>query len=114
MAAMAARTHGHATTAEVQDRLTNIELSYEISLTGKRMTEAAHRLLRLLALLPDGLAYHDLSVVMPDQAEAAASVLRKAGLGFDEAERLRLLNPYLQSSLRRVTGAVAASRSQTQ
>ena len=79
--------------AEGQDRLTNIELSYEISLTGKRMTEAAHRLLRLLALLPDGLAYHDLSVVMPDQAEAAASVLRKAGLGLDEAERLRLLKP---------------------
>src|SRR5262249_42233838 len=81
--------------AEGQDRLTNIELSYEISLTGKRMTEAAHRLLRLLALLPDGLAYRDLSVAIPDQAEAAASVLRKAGLGFDEAERLRFLKPVL-------------------
>jgi tetratricopeptide (TPR) repeat protein len=79
--------------AEGQNRLTNIELSYEISLTGRRMTEAAHRLLCLLALLPDGLAYRDLSVAMPDQAEAAASVLRKAGLGFDEAERLRLLKP---------------------
>jgi tetratricopeptide (TPR) repeat protein len=78
--------------AEGQDRLTNIELSYEISLTDKRMTEAAHRLLRLLALLPDGLAHRDLSAAMPDQAEAA-SVLRKAGLGFDEAERLRLLKP---------------------
>jgi tetratricopeptide (TPR) repeat protein len=79
--------------AQGQDRLTNIELSYEISLTGKRMTEVAHRLLRLLALLPDGLAHRDLSVAMPDQAEAAAAVLRKAGLGFDEAERLRLLKP---------------------
>ena len=79
--------------AEGQDRLTNIELSYEISLTGKRMTEAAHRLLRLLALLPDGLAHRDLSMAMPDQAEAASSILRKAGLGFDEAERLRLLKP---------------------
>ena len=56
--------------AEGQDRLTNIELSYEISLTGKRMTEAAHRLLRLLALLPDGLVHRDLSAAMPDQVEA--------------------------------------------
>src|SRR5262249_60296977 len=102
------------TLAKGQNRLTHTEPSHKFSPPGKRMTEAAHRLLPLPALLPDGLPSRDLSAAMPDQAEAAAAVLRKAGLGFDEAERLRLLKPYLQSSLRRVTGAVAASRSQTQ
>jgi len=86
--------------ADGRDRLTNIELSYEISLTGPRMTAAGRRLLSLLALLPEGLAHNDISTVLPDQGEAAAAVLRQTGLAFDEAERLRLLAP-LREYIRR-------------
>ena len=75
------------------ERLTNIEVSYEFSINSPRRTREALRLLRLLALLPSGLAAKDLSLVMHRDGPAAASVLRKLGLVFDESERLRLLAP---------------------
>ncbi len=79
--------------ADAKDRLTNMELSYEISLADRRMTPEGKRLLSLLALLPGGLAHCDLGAVMPERADAAASTLRKTGLGFDEVARLRALAP---------------------
>ena len=82
------------------DRLTNIELSYDISLTSSRMTPEALRLLSILGLLPGGLEVGDLPEVLPGSAGEAARVLRKAGLAFDEAGRLRLLAP-LREYLRR-------------
>jgi tetratricopeptide (TPR) repeat protein len=75
-----------------KDRQTNMELSYELSWTGPRMTPEAKRLLQLLALLPAGLAHTDLAVVL-QQGHAAASTLRKTGLAFDEVDRLRVLAP---------------------
>ena len=76
-----------------RDRLTNIELSYEVSWTGPRMTSAGRRLLSLLALLPAGVAHADLGTILPQVATPAAATLRKAGLAFDEAQRLRVLAP---------------------
>jgi tetratricopeptide (TPR) repeat protein len=75
------------------DRLSNIELSYEISRSSKRMTADARRLLGILALLPGGVDAKDLPSVMPTGGGVAASVLRKTGLAFDEGGRLRILAP---------------------
>ncbi|MFA6448558.1 MAG: tetratricopeptide repeat protein [bacterium] len=75
------------------DRLTNIEISYKLSINGPRMVRYAKRLLSLLAFLPDGLAHSDFEAVLPNKSDEAASVLRKVGLAFDESDRLRLLAP---------------------
>jgi tetratricopeptide (TPR) repeat protein len=86
--------------ADARDRLTNIELSYELSLHGPRMTDGGRRLLSMLALLPNGLALTDVGAIMPDGGDAAAMTVRKAGLIQDEAGRVRLLAP-LREYLRR-------------
>lgn len=75
------------------DRLTNIEISYKLSINGPRMVSYAQRLLSILAYLPDGLAHCDIEAVLPNKSAQAASVLRKVGLAFDESDRLRLLAP---------------------
>lgn len=79
--------------AEGKERLTNIEVSLDLSLNGPRMTPAARRLLTVLALLPDGVAHEDLEALVPREAGKAASVLRKVGLAFDQGNRLRVLAP---------------------
>jgi tetratricopeptide (TPR) repeat protein len=77
-----------------KNRLTNIELSYEISIQGIRMTNEARRLLYLLAMLPAGLAQNDIAKVFPAQGYEAALKLNRVGLSFyDESTRLRLLAP---------------------
>ncbi|MEK6322387.1 MAG: tetratricopeptide repeat protein [Acidobacteriota bacterium] len=86
--------------ADARDRLTNIELSYELSLHGPRMTDGARQVLSMLALLPNGLALTDVGEIMPDGGDAAAMTARKAGLIQDEAGRVRLLAP-LREYLRR-------------
>ncbi|WP_290058761.1 tetratricopeptide repeat protein [Amycolatopsis solani] len=68
------------------------EVSFEVSINGPRMTGTARRLLGLLSVLPDGIAHADLDVLVPEDPEAA-STLRKAGLAFDEADRLHVLRP---------------------
>jgi tetratricopeptide (TPR) repeat protein len=83
-----------------KDRLTNMELSYELSWSGPRMTPEGRQLLQLLVLLPAGLAHADLEAVLPE-ADQAAPVLRKAGLAFDEAQRLRVLAPLREYVRRR-------------
>jgi tetratricopeptide (TPR) repeat protein len=86
-----------------QHRLTNLELSYQLSLTSPRVSPEARRLLALLAQLPNGLAWMDLTAVFPVMADAAANTLRKAGLAFDDAHRLRVLAP-LREFVRREDG----------
>jgi len=75
------------------DPLSNIEISYKLSINGPRMTDESRRLLSLLALLPDGAAEAGLEAIFPPNVGTAASVLRKTGLAFDETGRLRLLLP---------------------
>ncbi|MBV8279935.1 MAG: tetratricopeptide repeat protein, partial [Verrucomicrobia bacterium] len=74
-------------------RLLGVEVSYEISINGPGMTSEALRLLALLGCLPDGIAHKDLDTVCPAFGGSAASVLRKTGLAFDMADRLRVLAP---------------------
>jgi tetratricopeptide (TPR) repeat protein len=98
--------------ADASDRLTNIELSYELSYTGKRMTDDAQRLLSVLALLPNGIGQKDLAAVAPAAPLLAAAALRKSGLAFDEGSRLRVLAPvrdYMRSRHPAADADVAAA-----
>ena len=79
--------------ADANERLTNIELSYEISIKGPRMTEEARQLLSLIAYLANGVSPEELERICPTHSRRPTSVLRKAGLAFDESGRLRLLAP---------------------
>jgi tetratricopeptide (TPR) repeat protein len=79
--------------AGADHRLLNVEVSYEISIRGPRMTPEALRLLTLLGCLPDGVAHEDFEVICPGCGTRAAAILRKVGLAFDETSRLRVLAP---------------------
>lgn len=68
----------------------SVATSFELSI--EPLEEGPERLLSLLALLPDGVAHPDLDELLDGGREAAGG-LRKAGLAFDEAERLRVLKP---------------------
>ncbi|HVR99111.1 MAG TPA: tetratricopeptide repeat protein [Thermoanaerobaculia bacterium] len=76
-----------------RERLTNLELSLELSIQGPRMTKPAKRLLSLLGLLPDGVARDDLLHLLPNEGDEAASILRKVGLAIPQDVRLRVLAP---------------------
>lgn len=83
------------------ERLTNLELSYEISIGASRMTDEARRLLGLLAHLPNGIALEELAHIFLSDSNRAASALRKTGLAFDETGRLRVLAPLREYALRK-------------
>jgi tetratricopeptide (TPR) repeat protein len=77
-------------------RQLSAEVSFELSISSPRMTGAAHRLLGLLGVLPDGVAHQDLDLLLLEgggQGEEAASTLRRVGLAFNEGMRLRVLQP---------------------
>ena len=69
------------------------EVSFELSITGPRMTKPARRLLGLLGVLPDGITHENLNVLLLREGEEAAWTLRRVGLAFDEGPRLRALQP---------------------
>jgi len=71
-------------------RLTNLEVSLEISITSSRMSEPARRLLMMLGLLPDGTAWEDLESLLPGLSAKASADLRHVGLAYDENSRLRV------------------------
>ena len=71
----------------------SVAVSVEASITGPGMTGPGRRLLALLGVLPDGIAAADLAALLPADGLAAAAVLRRAGLAFDEGTRLRMLAP---------------------
>jgi hypothetical protein len=70
-----------------------VEVSFELSINSRRMTDEARRLLFLLGVLPDGIAHYDLEQLLPGAGEEAARTLRKMGLAFDAGARLRVLQP---------------------
>jgi tetratricopeptide (TPR) repeat protein/transcriptional regulator with XRE-family HTH domain len=74
-------------------RLLSVAVSVEVSWNGPLMTEPAQRLLSLLGRLQDGLAHVDVDALLPNEGRRAASVLRRRGLAFDEAGRLRTHPP---------------------
>lgn len=76
-----------------KEKLSNLEVSLELSIQGPRMTELARRLLSLLGILPDGIAQDDLESLLPKEGEAAAATLRKVGLTIAGDTRLRVLAP---------------------
>ena len=78
---------------DASDRLSNVELSYKLSISGKRMTESARRLLQVLSILPNGVDIKHLENLFPEHSQIAAWTLRRTGLAFDEGNRLRLLSP---------------------
>jgi tetratricopeptide (TPR) repeat protein len=85
-------------------RQTNIAISYEFAIASPAMSEAALRMLRVLANLPSGLADGDVSFAIEDDAGAtardAASELKRWALAFAEADRLRMLAPLREHVLK--------------
>jgi tetratricopeptide (TPR) repeat protein len=78
-------------------RQTNIAISYEFAIASPAMSDAALRMLRILASLPSGLADDDVPIAMEEvsgmTAGDAASALKRSALAFTEADRLRMLAP---------------------
>jgi tetratricopeptide (TPR) repeat protein len=97
LAALAARWRTERTAllqrAGAKDRLLSVAVSVEASWTSPTMTEPGRRLLSVLGALPDGIAHHDLDAIAPDAGPAAANVLRRRALAFDEKDRLRTYPP---------------------
>ena len=74
-------------------RLLSIAVSVDTSWRSPAMTEPARRLLSLMGQLPDGIAHDDIEPLLARGGSAAASQLRRMGLAFDQAGRLRTLPP---------------------
>ena len=79
--------------AEGKERLTSVEVSYEISILRPGMLDIAKRLLAVMAYAPDGIQHEELENIFPVDSHVAAAELRKAGLAFDESNRFRVLAP---------------------
>lgn len=75
------------------NRLSNIEVSLDLSIMGRRMNDTSRRLLSLLGLLPDGISKLDLEVLFPKDGDEAARMLLRVGLAYQEGGRTRLLAP---------------------
>jgi tetratricopeptide (TPR) repeat protein len=69
------------------------ERAFELSIWSPRTSEPGRRLLRLLGVLPNGIAYAEIANLLPECGQDAASNLRRVGLAFDERERIRVLQP---------------------
>jgi serine/threonine protein kinase/tetratricopeptide (TPR) repeat protein len=76
-----------------QERQQSLEVSLRLSLDSPRMTVESRRFLSVLGCLPEGVARQDFEALLPGEGSAAASVLRKVGLAFDQGARLRVLAP---------------------
>ncbi|WP_437728605.1 tetratricopeptide repeat protein [Sorangium sp. So ce861] len=76
-----------------RDRLRSWKASLELSIGSRRMTAEAHRLLAVLAVLPDGIAQRDLAAVLPGAGPAAARVLAQLRLAYFAGGRLKMLSP---------------------
>ncbi|WP_433782590.1 tetratricopeptide repeat protein [Actinomycetospora sp. CA-101289] len=80
--------------------LTSAEMTYEVSFASRRTGADGRRLLSLLSILPNGVDWAALDVLLPNRGIGAASNLCRVGLAFDERHRLRALQP-IRSYVRR-------------
>jgi len=71
----------------------SVAVSLRLSTHGPLIGAEERRLLAVLGFLPAGITHNDLETLLPGRSHACAGRVRAAGLAFDEAERLRCLNP---------------------
>ena len=83
--AMLARADGNS-------RYLSAAVSFELSITSRRMTVSARRLLSVLALWPAGVRSDDVNALLPRGSSVVAR-LRAAGLVQDHGDRVRVLRP---------------------
>lgn len=83
-----------------RERQQSLEVSLRLSIDSPRMTAESRRFLSVLGFLPEGVARQDFEALLPGGGHAAASVLRKVGLAFDQGTRIRVLAP-VREHLRR-------------
>jgi hypothetical protein len=74
-------------------RLTSLPHSVELSLQSSRMTDAAHRLFRLLGQLPAGIVAEDRDELLGADGFNAEEALLRIGLAVERGNRLDLLSP---------------------
>jgi tetratricopeptide (TPR) repeat protein len=74
-------------------RQLSLPISLEISILGSSMTAEGLRLLSLLGVLPDGVSRDELDELLPGAGTTGAATLRRLGLAYDEAGRVRTLGP---------------------
>ena len=69
--------------------------SIELSINSPRMTFESKQLLTILGVLPGGIAWGDILILLPENGTSAAATLRKVGLAYDaeKEKRLKLLSP---------------------
>lgn len=88
-----------------RDRLSSLDVSIELSVTSRRLTSAGRRMLHLLAELPAGAAFEDLSALVRGDAYAAVRGCLVTGLAFEREDRVGLLPPIRDYVSRRESGA---------
>jgi tetratricopeptide (TPR) repeat protein len=81
------------TRGKADHRLLSIAVSVDTSWNSPGMTGPARRLLSILGRLPDGAAEGDLETLLPSEGPGAANLLRRRGLAYGQAGRLRTLPP---------------------
>jgi len=86
------------------NRLTSLRVSLDISLAALNPSSAAHRLVRLMALLPDGMSEADSCTILSDgeatkEERSAAARLESARLASRPDGRWRLLAPIRETLL---------------
>lgn len=74
--------------ASADSRELSVLVSFELSWSGRLMTEPARGLLAVLCRLPDGVARDDLKDLLPGAGDTAARTLQARGLVFYQAGRV--------------------------
>jgi hypothetical protein len=77
----------------LNDRSSNIDVSFEVSFTSPFMNDGARRIATVLEILPNGIEREDLYTVFPKFGRGASNTIKELGLAFDDGSRLRMLAP---------------------
>ncbi|KAJ6606000.1 P-loop containing nucleoside triphosphate hydrolase protein [Mycena vulgaris] len=92
------RTESTSLLSDGHGRTSNLDVSIRVSLSSPRMNSSPHAmdLLSLIALLPDGIAEHDLltsQVPIPDIQKCRSALIRTALIYMDHDGRIKSLSP---------------------